>query len=96
MKFGVWMNGDLDDVEASDADEAAENAARAEYNSCGEPPSSHYYDVTVMAPDGTISRHDVLIEWDPTFSSYDHHAEPDEAAVAALRADRAREEGGAT
>lgn len=97
MKFGVWMDGSgLDgEVEADDADEAAELAAKADYESSCEPPRSHHYDITVMAPDGTITRHDVLIEWDPVFSSCEHEEEPDEAAVVALRADRARKEGGA-
>lgn len=97
MKFGVWMDcsGLVRDVEAEDAEGAARAAAERDYESSGAPPSDHCYDVTVMAPDGAITRHDVQIEWDPVFSAWDSKEEPAEEAVAALRAD-ARGAGGGT
>lgn len=89
MKFRAWVEGhgtSAAPVEADAADEAAELAAEREYeNSGGEVPSSHSFDVTVIAPDGTITRHDVIIEWDPVFSSADHDEEPTTAVIEALR-----------
>lgn len=90
MRFGVWVDGDTcHDVDADDAGEAAETAAKNELSaSGGDVPRSGRYDITVMAPDGTVTRHDVSIEWDPVFSARDHDHGPTEAAIAALRADR--------
>lgn len=89
MEFKFWIDGHgayARPVEADDADEAAERAAERAYeDGGGEVPSSHSFDVTVIAPDGTITRHDVSIEWDPVFSSADHDEEPTAEAVEALR-----------
>lgn len=98
MKFSVYMDGSVQmDVEAIDAEDAANTAAKGDFDSsAGETPRDNAYDVTVMDPDGEITRYDVVLEYEPTFTAWKHKESPSDEAVAALRADRRATEGGAS
>lgn len=98
MKFSVCMDGDVQtDVEADDATVAAVKSAAADFNaSAGETPRGGVYDVTVMDPDGVVTRHAVTLEWDPIFSACRHREAPRAKDIEALRADRGATEGGAS
>lgn len=90
MKFRAYAEGyDVREFDAFSADDAAESMARHVYDSeAGDTPRDSY-DVTVIDEEGEIkgeiTRHDVILEFDPTFYAHDHHEEPDAAAVTALR-----------
>lgn len=92
MKFYAYADGYA--VRAFDefnADYAAESMAKHVYDSeAGDTPRESY-DVTVIDEDGEITRHDVGLEFEPTFSAYDHKEEPEAAAVAELREARGAE-----
>lgn len=96
--YRVCQNGDswhgaVNEFEASDAEDAAEKWAQDYFDNGNDPPRDNSFDLVVAAPDGTITRIDVTVEWDPSFYADDHREEPDPRTVAMLRG--AAAEGGA-
>ena len=59
MRFWVDVAGGPHPIEADDAGEAAEKAAERDFHDSGEPLNE--YDVTVLAPDGEVTRHEVHV-----------------------------------
>lgn len=96
MRYFVAENGDggdsVDWVYAEDPNEAARLAASEFYEICGRAPPKGVYDLSVMAPDGTLTRHAVLVEWEPTFRAHQAAGQVPEGTAAKLRA-RAAEKG---
>ncbi len=90
QKFRVCGNGDrwavdVEEVEAFTATEAAELWAENYVDNGNDIPSDNTWDLVVAALDGTITRHEVLVEWDPVFSASEHSDEPDPRTVAMLQ-----------
>lgn len=75
------------EFEALDEEDAAEKMAELAWDdSAGEMSTDDGIDVTVMAPDGTTTRHLVSAEAVMSFTAWVHDDEPDESVVAELRA----------
>lgn len=71
-------------------DDAAEKMAEHVYESeIGDTPRDSY-DVTVMDDEGRVSRHDVVLEFEPSFAVDAHKEKPGPDVVAELQAARAR------
>lgn len=92
MKFYAYADGyAVRELDEHNADWAAASMAQHVYDSeAGDTPRESY-DVTVIDEDGEITRHDVILEFQPTFSAYDHDEEPEAKAVAELREARGAE-----
>lgn len=83
MRFWVDVGGGAHLIDADDADEAAEKAAEKDHDESGEPQQE--YDATVLAPDGTVTRHEVHVDYSPNFSAYPHNDKPQAETEADLR-----------
>lgn len=86
MRFCAYAEGyDARPFDVDDAEDAAEKMAEFVFDAkSGDTPRDDY-DVTVMDPDGDVTRHTVILEFSPTFSVWEHPEEPADSAVAVLR-----------
>lgn len=79
----------IDAHEDDDANDIAEKAAERDYDESGEPRDE--YDVTVLAEDGTVTRHAVEVSYSPSFGAYKHKEAPHPNTVEQLRRRAARD-----
>ena len=90
MKYRVCQNGDswhgdVYELDASDAEDAAEKWAENYFDGGNDPPSDNSFDLVVASPDGAIVRIDVTVDWAPSFYADDRREKPDQRTVAMLR-----------
>lgn len=89
MKFyGCVGDGDPCEVEASDAEDAAEELAERYYEGAGESPEEDAtLRVTVIGPDGAITVHDVVAQIIVCYDARELTDEPLPKVAAMLRAE---------